>query len=215
MHLKRQRVPKNWPIHRKGTKYIVRPKSALEAGVPLLIVLRDMLHIAQNRKEVKKAIFLKQILVNKNLPKDEKKIIFLFDTISLISSEKYYKLDLTEKGKFELVKITADESNKKAVKIVDKKVLKGKKVQLNLNDGRNLISNIDCKINDSLLLNLKEKKAEKCLPLKQGALIAVFLGKHAGKRGEIKSIDLEKKIVEFESNKEKLNVLIKQIVVIR
>jgi len=26
MHLKRQKIPKNWPIHRKGTAYVVRPK---------------------------------------------------------------------------------------------------------------------------------------------------------------------------------------------
>ena len=56
MHLKRQEVPKSWPVYRKGTKYVVKPGSALETGVPLLLVLRDMLHIAQNRKEAKRAI---------------------------------------------------------------------------------------------------------------------------------------------------------------
>ena len=53
MHLKRQNTPKSWPIHRKGTKYIVRPQFNPRKGVPILILLRDMLKVAKNRKEVK------------------------------------------------------------------------------------------------------------------------------------------------------------------
>ena len=56
MHLKRQKIPKNWPIKRKGTKYLVRPNSNLTKGIPILIILRDMLKVAQNRREVKRII---------------------------------------------------------------------------------------------------------------------------------------------------------------
>jgi len=213
MHLKRQEVPKSWPTYRKGTKYVVRPLAAPEKGVPLLLVLREMLKIARNRKEVKRAIFLKQILVNNNIPRDEKKSVLLFDTLSVIPTKKTYKLGLSEKGKFLLMEIKENEANKKIAKIVDKRMLKGKKVQLNLSDGRNLLSDINCKVNDSIIINFKEKKAEKCLPLKTGTQAIVFSGKHAGKMGEIKNIDLQKKIVKMESGAEKLNVLIKQIMV--
>jgi len=213
MHLKRQEVPKSWPIYRKGTKYVVKPKAALEQGVPLLLVLRDMLHIVRNRKEAKKAVSSKQILVNNRIPKDEKKIIFLFDTISIIPLNKNYRLDLSEKGKFILKEINEKELNKKIVKVVDKKVLKGKKIQLNLSDGRNLLSDINCKTNDSLLINFKEKKAEKCIPLKQGMNAIVFSGKHAGKRGKIRDIDLQKKIIGLEVGDKIINVLIKQMMV--
>lgn len=214
MHLKRQEVPKSWPTYRKGTKYVIRPFSAQGAGVPLLLVLRDMLKLASNRKEAKRAIFLKQILVNVRVPRDEKKPVLLFDTVSVVPSGKSYRLDFTEKGKFTLVEIKPSEANKKTAKIVDKKVLKGKKIQLNLSDGRNLISEIDCGVNDSILIDFKEKGAEKCLPLKTNSRAVVFLGKHVGKRGEIKNIDLQKKNVELEAGNERLNVLIKQIIVV-
>jgi len=134
MHLKRQEVPKSWPTYRKGTKYVVRPFSAPGAGVPLLLVLRNMLGLASNRKEAKRAIFLKHILVNARVPGDEKKPVLLFDTVSVIPSGKSYRLDLAEKGKFTLVEIKTSEADKKAAKIVDKKVLKGKKMQLNLKE---------------------------------------------------------------------------------
>ena len=70
MHLKRHKVPKNWPIHIKGTKYVVK---ATSKGVPLLIIVRNMLKLAQNRREVKKAIHLKSILVSGKVAQDEKR----------------------------------------------------------------------------------------------------------------------------------------------
>ncbi len=214
MHLKRQEVPKSWPIYRKGTKYVVRPSSDLQSGIPLLIILRDMLKIVQNRKEARRVIFLKYILVNNKIPRDEKNSVLLFDTLSLVPAKKNYRLDLSEKGKFELAEINENEINKKAVKVVDKRVLKGKKIQLNLQDGRNLLSDIKCGVNDSVLINFKEKKVEKCLPLKENARAIVFVGKHSGKRGNIRGVNKEKKMAELETDKrERINVLIKQIII--
>ncbi len=215
MHLKRQEVPKSWPVYRKGTKYVVKPNSDLKFGVPLLIVLRDLLKIVQNRKEARRVIFLKQILLNNKVPRDEKNPVLLFDTLSLIPMKKNYRLDLSEKGKFELKEISDGELNKKAVKVANKKILKGKKVQLNLQDGRNILSDVKCGINDSVLINFKEKKVEKCLPLKENSKAVVFVGKHSGKRGNINNVDYKKKIVELETkDKEKINVLLKQIIII-
>ena len=59
-HLKRQNAPKSWPIPRKGTTFVVRPNFGFSKGIPLLIILRDMLKIAENKKEVKKAIYMKK-----------------------------------------------------------------------------------------------------------------------------------------------------------
>ncbi len=215
MHLKRQEVPKSWPVYRKGTKYIIRPDSNLESGIPLLVILRDMIKIVQNRKEARRVIFLKQISINNKIPKDEKNPVLLFDTISLIPAKKNYRMDLSEKGKFELKEISESEINRKVAKVVNKKILKGKKVQLNFQDGRNVLSDINCGVNDSVLINFMEKKIEKCLPLKENSKVVVFVGKHSGKRGNIKSLDMNKKIVELETkDREKINVLLKQIIVV-
>ena len=51
-HIKRQSAPTNWPIERKGTKFIVTPLGSITEGVPVLILLRDILRITENRKEV-------------------------------------------------------------------------------------------------------------------------------------------------------------------
>lgn len=211
MHLKRQKIPNNWPIKRKGTKYVVSPNSL---GIPILIVLRDMINIAKNRKEVKKAINSKNILINQKEIKDEKNGVTLLDTITIVPSKKHYTLSLSLKGKYIVEEIKESESSKKIAKVIDKKTLKGKKVQLNLNDGRNYISDIKCDINDSVIIDLKNKKIEKTIPIKKKGKAIVFAGKHAGKQGIIEEINKEKKMITLDTKENKINVLIKQIMII-
>jgi len=214
MHLKRQKVPKSWPIHRKGTKYVVRPTFNIKNGVPVLIFLRDMLKVAQNRKEVKIALHNKHVLLNDKPVKNEKNSILLFDKINLVPAKKYYNLSLSEHGKFEAEEIKESEAHQKITKIINKKILKNKKTQLNLIDGINSISEIKCAMSDSIIFDFKQKKIIKVLQLKEKSKVIVFAGKHTGKKGTIKKINSEKKMVELDFNGEKISVLIKQLMII-
>ena len=213
MHLKRQKEPKRWQISRKGTTFVVRPSSNLRKGIPLLIILRDMMKVAQNRKEVKKAIHEKNILVNLKPVKDERHSVLLFDLITIVPEKKSYRIDLTENGKF-TVEEAKDSTETKVAKVVNKKMLKGKKVQLNLSDGNNFLSDVRCEVNDSVLIDLKNKKIQKCFPLKEKVNVFVFEGKHAGKRGVINKILSEKKMIELSQDKNISNVLIKQLMIV-
>ena len=214
MYLKRQQVPKSWPISRKGTAYLVRPKGSIKDGIPLLIVLRDILKITQNRTETKKAINSGLIMLNGGKIRDERISLCLFDVISIVPEKKYYQLILTKNKKFDVEEIKENDSKNKIAKITNKRTLKGKKVQLNLSDGRNFLSTIKCNVNDSVLINFKDKKIEKCLPLKEKEKAIVFSGKHAGKRGIIEKIDTKNKMIELKGDEEKINVLIKHMMVI-
>lgn len=215
MHLKRHKVPKNWPIKRKGTTYVVKPNANLFKGIPILIAIRDMLKLAQNKKEVKQIIHAKNLLLNGLFVKDEKNSISLFDILTIVPSNENYRLSLSEKGKFEFEKTKTNEEYHKIAKIINKKILKGKKTQLNLSDGRNFLSELKCKVNDSVLVDLKKKKIEKCLPLKEKENVLVFAGKHAGAKGIIDKIDQIRKMVELNTNDKTINVLIKQLIIIK
>jgi small subunit ribosomal protein S4e len=214
MHLKRQKVPKKWPVYRKGTKYIVRPKFDIQKGIPILIVLRDILGIAQNRKEVKKIIHSKNLLVNKKIAINEKNGLALFDIITLVPEKKNYRVELSKRGKFDIKELQEEKTDTKISKIINKRTLKGGRIQLNLGDGRNFISEIKCNVNDSVLIRLKEKKIEKCLPLKKGARVLIFAGKHTGEEGIIEEINPKRKMVELNIDKKRVNALIKQLMVI-
>jgi small subunit ribosomal protein S4e len=212
-HLKRHAIPKSWPIQRKGTAFVVQPNRGFSESLPLLIILRDMLKVAENRKEAKKMIHMKSILLNKREVRDEKEGVLLFDVITLVPSNKNYRLTVLKNEKFDMEEIKESESNTKIAKIIGKKMLKGKKIQLNLSDGRNFLSDIKCKTNDSVLINLKNKKIDKCLPLKENSEIIVFAGKHSGERGKIEKINDERKTAEINNGKETINVLIKQVMI--
>jgi len=213
-HWKRQSTPKSWPIERKGSTYVVKPRFSIEEGIPILVVLRDILKIAQNRNEVKRIIHLRQILVNERLVTDERNNLLFFDTLNIIPLKECYRMELNENGKFFLSKIKESEANKKIAKIINKKMLKGKKIQLNLSDGRNFISELKCKVNDSVEVNLKEGKIERCLPLKEKIKVVIFAGKHIGKKGEVEKLDLEEKIAKVKIHGKEINILINQLMVV-
>ena len=207
-------MPKKWPIERKGTTYVVRPNFNLKNGIPILLVLTNMLNLARNRKEAKQAIHLKQILVNGKPVNDEKNSVSLFDTITIIPSDEHYRIELSKRKKFGLKRIKESESKEKIAKVIGKKVLKKKKIQINLGDGNNVLSDLKCNVNDSVLLNLKNKKLEKCIPLKENAKVVVFEGKHAGEDGRVEKINYEHKMAEINVDGKKVNMLIKQIIVV-
>jgi small subunit ribosomal protein S4e len=177
MHLKRNQAPKNWPIPRKGTKFLVRNR---KKGIPVLILIRDVMKKAKNRNEVKEIIHDKKVKANGKIIRDEKFTLSLFDILEL--GDKKFKVVLKNK-KFGLEETKEQE---KISKIIGKKILAGNKVQINLNDGRNFISNEKFRIGDSIILS--DEKIKK-LELKEGARIIIINGKHKGEEGQIEKIE--------------------------
>ena len=213
-HLAREGASKKWPIERKGTTYVVKPRENTEEGVPFLIVLREMTKLAQNRREAQRIIHSKQVLGNGKPIKDDKNNMLLFDTLNIIPLKKCYRLELSENGKFYLDEINESESEKKIAKVIGKKILKGKKTQLNLSDGRNFLSDIKCNMSDSVLINLKDGKLEKCIPMKEKTNVVVFSGKHIGKKGEVIQLNLKEKIAKIKVKDKEINILINQLIAI-
>jgi small subunit ribosomal protein S4e len=211
-YLKRHSIPKNWSVPRKGTKYVICPESNIKLGVPVLILLRDLLKIAKNRKEVKKVIHERAILINGSIVKSEGQSLTLFDILTIVPSKENYKINLNEKGKFFAEKIK--DADFKVSKVIKRTKLKNNKIQINLSDGRNFLSEEKCNTHDSALINLKKNQIEKILPLKEKAKIFVFAGKHTGKQGEVIKVDQEHKMIEAKDNDFVFKALIKQSIVI-
>jgi len=205
MHQTRNEVPRTWPIARKGTKYIVVASHNKKEGIPLLFVLRDMLKVVKNRKELKKVLHERKIKVNGKKIREEKYALTLFDIIEL--GEKSYKLILKNK-KF-MLQETKDKE--KTVKVIGKKALKGNILQINLSDGRNLVSKEKLRVGDSLVLNFEGKIIKK-LELKENAKIIVTGGSHLGEEGKIEKLEKNKAIISIE--KEEINLDLKKIMAI-
>jgi small subunit ribosomal protein S4e len=169
--------------------------------------------LAQNRREVKKAIHKKDLMVSNKLVADEKKPVELFDTITIIPSKKNYRLSLGENGKYTIEEIAEKDAKSKVSKVIGKKSIAGKKTQINLLDGRNYLSDVKCNVNDSVIIDLEKNTISKVLPVKEKAEVLVIGGKHSGARAKITKLIPERKMVEVDTKENKYNVLIEHLIV--
>jgi small subunit ribosomal protein S4e len=188
-HTKKSKMPKSWPVPRKTKtkKFIAVPSHSKNKAINLLFILRDVLKLAQTRREVKRILHQGDIKVNNKTRKAEEFPVQIFDTISLEKTNKYYRLEIVNR-KFLLKEIKKEESQTKIAKIIGKKILSKNKTQLNLEDGTNVLYEKEFSLGDSALLNTEKNKVEKVLPLKEKSKVEIISGKHAGEKGELLEI---------------------------
>jgi len=190
MHIKKNVMPKTWPVPRKGKRkrFVAVPSHATSKGISLLFVLRDLLKVAKTRKEVRYMTLNELVKVNNKIRTDENFPVQVFDVVNLENAKKNYRLEIVNK-KFSLKEISDKEAATKIVKIIGKTILERKKVQMNLDDGANILTKEKFNVGDSIVFNTKEDKIEKVLALKKGAEIEVVVGKHAGKKGVLSGFE--------------------------
>jgi small subunit ribosomal protein S4e len=196
--LKPKPAPKFWPIHRKENPWVLKPSSgphSLQNCLPLSLVLRDMLSVAETRREAKIELYQGKVLVDGKNRKDDFPV-GLMDIISIPAAEKYYRVSASHKGLF-LSPISKEETSFKLVRIDDKTTVTGG-VQLNLHDGSNLLVKVIDPKNaqediydafDVLKLSLPSKEIVGCVKFKEGNLVVITGGKNIGVNGKIVEIE--------------------------
>lgn len=205
-HLKRISMPKSWIAEeKKGLVWITRPKPGAHSfnmGVPLVVVLRDMIKYAKNTREVRNILFYKDVLVDGKKRRDHKFIVGFMDVISIPELKENYRMILDKKGKINIIKI--DDSKIKLCKIVGKSHVK-KKVQLNLFDGKNILVDKDVyKVNETVVLELPEQKIKEQLKFEKGASIYLIGGKRIGQVGSV--ADIKDNVVSIKTKESSFNV---------
>ena len=204
-HMKRLSAPNTWPIPRKvGGRFIIKPAPGgqrLERTLPLGIILRDILKKVNTRKELKIVLNKGLILVNERKRKKENFPVGLFDTIHIPVLKEAYRLTIN-KGKLSVISIDEREANLTVTRIKGKTFLKSGKIQLNLENGWNILSKKDYKIGDTVLLDMTQKEIKEVLPLEKGYIVFIDQGKHSGLVGELK--DVEEDLLILQLGKEEI-----------
>ena len=189
-HLKRYKAPKTWPIHPKEDTWTVKPSAGSHAivdSIPLTLVIRDILKLADNSREAKRIINSGNVLVDGRVIKDYKFPVGFQDIIEIPKTEECYRVLLDRKGRLQLSLIS--ENDKKLAKIVNKTTIKGGKTQLNLHDGKNIIiEENDYSVGDVVDLTLPNLEISEVYPLDVGATVLVTGGKHTGELGTVSEI---------------------------
>lgn len=197
--LKRKPAPRFWPIHRKEDPWVLKPSAgphSLENCLPLTLVLRDILGLAETRRESQTLIHQGKILVNGKVAQKDDFPVGLMDVVSLPDADKYYRIVPSHKG-LSLKLITKDEAKFKISRI-DGKISVSGGVQLSLHDGSNLLVKVADLKNpqedvyetfDVLKLSLPDKQVTERVPLKEGNLAVITGGKNIGVQGKIVEIE--------------------------
>ena len=187
--LKRLAAPRTWKVPRKEGKWIIKPSPgphSLENGIALGVLLRDMLGLAKTAKEARYIVKGGKVKIDGKVRKSLKFPVGFMDTVSIPTLDKYYRIVYDKLGRLDVVEIDRNEAGRKLVKVVNKTAVKGGKIQLNLHDGRNILTDDrTIKTGDSLLIKLPGQEIAEVIKLEKGNLAYIIGGQHTGELAEI------------------------------
>jgi small subunit ribosomal protein S4e len=192
-HQKRLSVPKSWPVERKTAVFTVKAGAGPhgEDGVPLLVLLRDVLGYVDSKKEARYAINQGTVLVNGKQVTDERLPIGMFDIVAFEERGEYYRVFPDEGGRLALTPIDADAADSKLGKVENKTTVSGGSTQLNLHDGANLVVEDETYgAGDSVVVDNETNDIVAHFPFEEGALVTAVRGQHAGEIGTIDEIEV-------------------------
>ena len=190
-HQKRLSVPNSWPVERKEETFTVKADAGPhgEAGVPLLILLRDVLGYVDTKKEARYALDQGTVLVNGDAVSDESRPIGMFDILAFTQRGEYFRVFPDEGGRLALTAIDESDADSRLGKVIRKRQVTGGQFQFTLHDGTNLrIDESDYATGDSLVVDNEEKSVAAHFPYEEGALVTAVDGRHAGEIGELSEI---------------------------
>jgi SSU ribosomal protein S4E len=191
-HQKRLSVPKGWPVERKTETFTVKAGAGPhgEAGVPLLIILRDVLAAVDNRKEARYALSQNGVVINGEPASDEERPVGMFDILALPDRDEYYRVFPDEGGRLSLTPIDEAAADSKLGRVINKQHVPGGEIQLTLHDGQTLLADDGYNTGDSIVITNEGDEIVAHFEYEKGALVTAVAGTHAGQIGRIDEIQV-------------------------
>ncbi|ESP88904.1 30S ribosomal protein S4e [Candidatus Halobonum tyrrellensis] len=190
-HQKRLSAPNSWPVERKEETFTVKADAGPhgESGVPLLIVLRDVLGYVDTRKEARYALDNDSVLVNGVAVSDEERPVGMFDILAFTEREEFYRVFPGDGGRLSLDPIDEASAESRLGKVTGKRQVTGGQFQYTLHDGTTLVADEgEYAGKDSLVVDNETKEVVAHFPYEEGALVTAVAGTHAGEVGTVDDI---------------------------
>lgn len=201
-HLKRRMAPKFWRISVKRHKWTVKPSPGPHPGhssIPLLILMRDVLGVAKDSREARRIIHEGAVKVDGKIRRDDKFPVGFMDVVE-VGKDAFRVLLYPRRGM--VLHPIQDKGRKfKLCRIEGKSFVRGRKLQLNLHDGENILVKIKdptkpvedvYKRFDTLKVSVPDHKILGHVKFKEGSYAMISGGRNAGIHGEIKKIGARK-----------------------
>lgn len=210
---KRNAAPRFWPLSVKEKKYVISPTPGPHNKtecIPLVITLRDFLKIARNSGEVKSLANSGIVRVNGVPRKDLGFPLGIMDVLEVEGD--FYRI---VPSKYGLKPVKVEDGGIKLSKIVNKTIVKEKKLQLNFHDGTNmLVEKDDFWTSDVVAIDINEGTIKDTFRFDKGSYAVVTDGNNRGLVGKIENIDKKLKTVTIENKDGKYLVPIRYVFVV-
>jgi small subunit ribosomal protein S4e len=160
--------------------------------MPMGMILRDVLGVAHNRREAKKILHSRQIMVDGKIETAIGRGVGLMDVLTV--GENNFRCILDINGKLRYRPISKKQASTKTCRVMGKTTISGGKTQLHLHDGRNLLfdSNPEYKSGDSVVISLPEQEIIVHHKFEQGALAYLTGGSHIGETATVSSREIKR-----------------------
>tara|TARA_Y200000002_G_scaffold138925_1_gene114536 strand:- start:1039 stop:1623 length:585 start_codon:yes stop_codon:yes gene_type:complete len=160
--------------------------------MPMGVILRDVLGVAQNRREAKKILHSKLVKVDGAIETDIGRGVGLMDVLTV--GDVSYKCVLDTNGKLRYRTIPAKEASTKICRVMGKTTIKGAKTQVHLHDGRNLLfnENPEYKTGDSLVISLPDQEVKSYHKFEEGSIAYLTGGNHIGELATVRGQDIKR-----------------------
>tara|TARA_Y100000746_G_scaffold153492_1_gene131599 strand:- start:399 stop:983 length:585 start_codon:yes stop_codon:yes gene_type:complete len=160
--------------------------------MPMGVILRDVLGVAQNRREAKKILHSKLVKVDGAIETDIGRGVGLMDVLTV--GDVSYKCVLDTNGKLRYRTIPAKEATTKICRVTGKTTIKGAKTQVHLHDGRNLLfnENPEYRTGDSLVISLPDQEVKSYHKFEEGSIAYLTGGNHIGELATVRGQDIKR-----------------------
>jgi small subunit ribosomal protein S4e len=160
--------------------------------MPMGMILRDILGVAHNRREAKKILHSRNVMVDGKIETAVGRGVGLMDVLTV--GENNFRCVLDINGKLRYRPISKKQASSKTCRVMGKTTVSGGKTQLHLHDGRNLLfdSNPEYKSGDSVVISLPEQEITSHHKFEEGALAYLTGGSHIGETATVSSREIKR-----------------------
>jgi len=197
-HLKRLNAPKHWMLDKMGGAWAPRPSTGphkLRECLPVILILRNRLKYALNRREVTLICMEKLVQVDGKIRTDPCFPTGFMDVVTLGEASKCFdeqasidrfRVLYDVKGRFKLIKIKPSDAKFKLLKVRKRMVTTKKVPCIVTHDGRTIrYPDPLIKVSDTIKYNIKTGKITSFAKLEVGSCCIVTKGRNCGRIGTL------------------------------
>ncbi len=197
VHVTRYSAPWFLRISKKEFKWTVRVSPgphSLQTSIPLSLFLRDYLKVATTLREAKNVISEGKVLVDGRIRRDYRYPIGLMDVVSIPSADLYFRIVPDNVRYMKPIQISKEDATFKLARILDKRIVNGGNIQINLDGGRNIqipkekAPEYKFSTLTTLKISIPNQEILGYYEVKEGNYAIIIGGKNVGTHGTISKI---------------------------